>query len=74
MWVIGEHPLLLIYVTLVLGLTERLGGLHSTFINDELYRRTFSGVLLKCLSPDDSVLSMAEVHEGICGTHQLLLR
>ena len=41
-----------------------------TLVNDELYRRTSSGVLLKCLGPDDSVLSMAEVHEGICGTHQ----
>jgi hypothetical protein len=36
----------------------------------ELYRRTVNDVLLKCLGPDDAILAMAEVHEGICGTHQ----
>ena len=45
-----------------------------TLVNDELYRRTSSGVLLKCLGLDDSTLSMAEVHEGICGTHQSALK
>jgi hypothetical protein len=39
-------------------------------ISDELYRRTVNNVLLKCLSPDETILAMAEVHEGICGTHQ----
>jgi ribonuclease HI len=47
---------------------------HTTFkyvlISDELYRRTVNDVLLKCLGPDDAILSMAEVNEGICGTHQ----
>ena len=38
-------------------------------IDDELYRQTPSDVLLKCLGPDDAILAMAEVHEGICGTH-----
>jgi hypothetical protein len=27
-------------------------------------------LLLKCLGPDQARLAMAEVHEGICGTHQ----
>jgi hypothetical protein len=40
-------------------------------MSDELYRRTVNDVLLKCLGPDDAILAMAEVHEGICGTHQL---
>jgi hypothetical protein len=26
--------------------------------------------MLKCLDPDDAMLSMAEVHEGICGAHR----
>jgi ribonuclease HI len=39
-------------------------------MSDELYRRTVNDVLLKCLSPDDAILAIAEVHEGICGTHQ----
>ena len=36
----------------------------------ELYRRTVDDLLLKCLGPDQARLAMAEVHEGICGTHQ----
>jgi ribonuclease HI len=39
-------------------------------MSDELYRRTVNDVLLKCLGPDDAILAMSEVHEGICGTHQ----
>jgi hypothetical protein len=39
-------------------------------IDDKLYRRTSSDVMLKCLGLNDATLTMAEVHEGICGTHQ----
>jgi hypothetical protein len=39
-------------------------------IDNELYRRTTGDVLLKCLDPDDAILVMAEMHEGICGIHQ----
>jgi ribonuclease HI len=39
-------------------------------MSDEFYRRTVDDVLLKCLGPSDAILAMAEVHEGICGTHQ----
>jgi hypothetical protein len=39
-------------------------------IDNELYRRTPIDVLLKCLGPVDAILVVAEVHEGICGTHQ----
>jgi hypothetical protein len=39
-------------------------------VDNELYRRTVNDVLLRCLSPDNAILGMAEVHEGICGTHQ----
>lgn len=31
-------------------------------INDELYRRNPSNVMLKCLGPNDVVLAMAEIH------------
>ena len=40
-------------------------------IDDELYCQTPSNILLKCLDPKDATFAMAEVHEGICGTHQL---
>jgi hypothetical protein len=39
-------------------------------MSNELYRRTVDDILLKCLGPSDAILAMAEVHEGICGTHQ----
>jgi hypothetical protein len=39
-------------------------------MDNELYHRTVNDVLLKYLGPDDAILAMAEVHEGICGTHQ----
>jgi hypothetical protein len=39
-------------------------------MSDDLYHRTVNDVLLKCLGLDDAILAMAEVHEGICGTHQ----
>jgi hypothetical protein len=42
------------------------------FVSDggELYRRMSDDLLLKCLGPDQARLAIAEVHEGICGTHQ----
>ena len=43
-------------------------------MSDELYRRTVNDVLLKCLGPGDAILAIAEVHEGICGTHQSTLK
>jgi hypothetical protein len=39
--------------------------------NDEFYRRTAEDLLLKCLDFDQVRVAMGEVHEGICGTHQL---
>jgi hypothetical protein len=40
-------------------------------INDELYHRTAEDLLFKCLDNDQAQVAMGEVHEGICGTHQL---
>jgi hypothetical protein len=39
-----------------------------------LYRRTIDGLLVKCLGSDQSTTTMGEVHEDICGTHQLALK
>ena len=44
--------------------------LKFVLVDNELYRRTIDYLLFKCLGPDQSRLAMAEVHEGICGTHQ----
>jgi hypothetical protein len=38
--------------------------------NDELYRRITEDSLLKCLGSNQARVTMREVHEGICGTHQ----
>jgi hypothetical protein len=39
--------------------------------NDELFRLMADNLLLKFLGPDEVRLAMTEVHEGVCGTHQL---
>jgi hypothetical protein len=48
----------------------RCTSFKYVLVDDELYRRTIDKVLLRCLGPDDAILAMAEVHEGICDTHQ----
>ena len=40
-------------------------------IDGELYCQTAEDILLKCLDSDQARIAMGEVHEGICGTHQL---
>jgi hypothetical protein len=48
----------------------RRWALKFVLDGDELNRQTADDLLLKCLGPDQARLAMAEVHEGICGTHQ----
>ena len=43
-------------------------------LEGELYYRTIDGVLMKCLSKEDSKVLMGEIHEGVCGSHQSSLR
>jgi hypothetical protein len=45
-------------------------ALKYVVLDNDLYRRTIDGLLLKCLSSEQSKIVMGEVHEGICGTHQ----
>ena len=40
-------------------------------IDDELYGRITKDSFLKCLDLDQTRVATGEVHEGICGTHQL---
>jgi hypothetical protein len=44
--------------------------LKYTSIDDDLYRRTIDGVLLKCLGEEQAKMAVWEVHDGICGAHQ----
>ncbi|XP_074347480.1 uncharacterized protein LOC141686335 [Apium graveolens] len=40
------------------------------FLEDnQLYRRTFSALTLKCVDPEEADYCLREVHEGICGDH-----
>jgi hypothetical protein len=39
-------------------------------LDNELYRRTVDGMLLKCLSEEQARVTMGEVHEEMCDTHQ----
>jgi hypothetical protein len=39
-------------------------------IGDDMFYRTFEGLLLKCLGPTEASRLLHEVHEGACGTHQ----
>ena len=38
-------------------------------VADNLYRRGLDDTLLRCLEPDESKHALAEVHEGVCGSH-----
>jgi hypothetical protein len=44
--------------------------LKYTSLDDDLYRRTIDGVLLKCLGEEQAQVVVWEVHDGICGAHQ----
>jgi hypothetical protein len=45
-------------------------ALKYTVIDDELYRCTMDGLLLKCLSAEQAWVGMVEVHKGLCRAHQ----
>jgi len=48
----------------------RFQATKYVLLDEELYYRTIDGVLLRCLSDDDSKSLMGEIHEGVCGAHQ----
>ena len=40
-----------------------------SILNEELYRRSFSGPYLRCLSINEAERVMEQVHRGLCGMH-----
>nr|XP_009395688.1 PREDICTED: uncharacterized protein LOC103980886 [Musa acuminata subsp. malaccensis] len=50
---------------------RRIRRMHAWYsdVNGQLYKRSFSHPLLRCLEPEESRTVLAEVHEGICGEH-----
>ncbi|XP_052195975.1 uncharacterized protein LOC127803624 [Diospyros lotus] len=42
---------------------------NFVIVGGELYRRSFSQPLLKCIRPREADYILREIHEGICGNH-----
>ncbi|KAA0055891.1 uncharacterized protein E6C27_scaffold438G00090 [Cucumis melo var. makuwa] len=40
------------------------------YYKDTLYRRSYEGLLLRCLGKEESIKALEEAHSGICGVHQ----
>ena len=51
--------------------TKRLrrSACYFALLKNQLYRRGYSMPLLKCVSPDQSIYIMIEIHEGVCRGH-----
>jgi len=48
----------------------RFQATKYVLLDNELYYRTIDGVLLRCLSDDETKSLMGEIPEGVCGAHQ----
>ncbi|XP_073137071.1 uncharacterized protein [Henckelia pumila] len=44
-------------------------ALRFVMIDQNLFKRSFSQPLLKCLGPDEANYVLREIHEGSCGSH-----
>ncbi|KAL2226706.1 UNVERIFIED_CONTAM: hypothetical protein Sindi_2029300 [Sesamum indicum] len=51
------------------GRRLKMRALRFTLVNEQLYKRTIEGPLLKCLDPERAEYVMREIHEGSCGNH-----
>jgi hypothetical protein len=40
-----------------------------TIINNELYKRSVSGIFQKCIEPEEGIELLREIHQGECGHH-----
>jgi ribonuclease HI len=40
-----------------------------TIINGELYKRNTTGVLQRCIAPEDGIALLSDIHGGTCGHH-----
>ena len=47
----------------------RVRSARYVLLNDILYKRGFSQLYLRCLSPDKANYVLREVHSGACGNH-----
>ncbi|KAL5581178.1 hypothetical protein UlMin_013620 [Ulmus minor] len=49
--------------------TLRIRAARYTYMAGQLYKRGFSNPLLKCVTADQGLYIMREIHEGVCGNH-----
>ncbi|XP_059627327.1 uncharacterized protein LOC132270140 [Cornus florida] len=47
----------------------RSNAAKYAIVRDQLYRRSFSGPYLKCVTPIEARQIMQTIHEGVCGNH-----
>ncbi|XP_059658508.1 uncharacterized protein LOC132304809 [Cornus florida] len=47
----------------------RITAAKYAIINNQLYRKSFSGPYLKCLSPTEALVVLRQIHDGDCGNH-----
>ncbi|XP_059639712.1 uncharacterized protein LOC132282103 [Cornus florida] len=47
----------------------RLTAAKYAIINNQLYRKSFSGPYLKCLSPTEAIVVLKQIYDGDCGNH-----
>jgi hypothetical protein len=40
-----------------------------TIIQGELYKRSTTGILQRCIAPKDGIALLRDIHEGTCGHH-----
>jgi len=52
----------------------RFQATKYVLLQEELNYRILDGVLLKCLSDDESKSLLGEIHGGVCGAHQLAFK
>ncbi|KAL5560877.1 hypothetical protein UlMin_030624 [Ulmus minor] len=49
--------------------TLRMRAAHYTYLAGQLYKRGYSNPLLKCITANQGLYIMQEIHEGVCGNH-----
>ena len=65
------------YLRNLVGSTNRkikYRALSYVLVNDELFKKTVEGVLLKCLGEREAYVVVSSIHSGACGEHQVGLK
>ena len=47
----------------------RIRAARYALIDNHLYRKSFTGLYLRCLNSEDARRLLEEVHESVCGNH-----